>query len=206
MNKIILLVGDSGSGKDFVLETANEYEEIEAVKRYISRGARENEENTSISSIFNTSIEEIQKLDYYYEGVENGNWYGIDKKSIDKVLMRGKNPMVICPNYGNFLQMLKDYNGNVVPFFIYRGSTSKSLEEWKKSLLDRGSSLNEINKRENKRDKYFKELYVEHFIEYGSNVILNLYGVTTKEDIMIQIEGLCNKNNIDISRTNSRKM
>lgn len=51
MNKIILLVGDSGSGKDYVLSVANKYESIEVVKRFISRGPRDGEEN-SISSIF----------------------------------------------------------------------------------------------------------------------------------------------------------
>lgn len=198
MNKIILLVGDSGSGKDFVLETSNEYEDIEAVKRYISRMPRENEDNTSISSIFNTPISEIKKMDYYYEGVENGNWYGIIKKDLDIVLGKGKSPMVICPNYENFLQMNQDYNGNVVPFFIYRGYDSENIEKWRESLLARGSSLNEINAREDKINKYYKELYVNHFIEYSSNVILNLHGVTTKEDIKLQIEGLCSKNDIDI--------
>lgn len=40
MQKIILLVGDSGSGKDFVLSVANQYDNIEVIKRFISRDAR----------------------------------------------------------------------------------------------------------------------------------------------------------------------
>lgn len=63
--------------------------------------------------------------------------------------------------------------------------------------MDRGSSLNEIEARQNKRDKYFKELYIKHDV-YSSNVILNLYNLTTLEDISLQLEGLCEKNDIDI--------
>lgn len=161
MNKIILLVGDSGSGKDFVLSVANKYESIEVVKRFISREPRDGEEN-SISSIFSTPIEEIKKLDYYYEGAEKGRWYGIRKADLDKVLADGKNPMVVCPNYENMLKMLEDYSGNVVPYFIYRGYSDEELEKWRASLVARGSSSTEIEARETKRDKYFKELYVNH--------------------------------------------
>lgn len=197
MNKIILLVGDSGCGKDFILSTVADYEEIEVVKRYISRMPREKEEN-SISSIFNTPIEKIKMLDYYYEGVEKNNWYGILKRDLDLVLEKGKSPIVVCPNYENFNQMQKDYNDNVVPFFIYRGYGDQSLENWRASLIARGSSLKEIEAREQKRDKYLKELYVNHIVEYGTNVILNPYG-TRVEDIKLQFEGLCQKNDIDIN-------
>lgn len=51
MQKIILLVGDSGSGKDFVLSVANQYDNIEVIKRFISRDARVGEK-PSISSVF----------------------------------------------------------------------------------------------------------------------------------------------------------
>lgn len=197
MNKIILLVGDSGSGKDFILSTIQDYDSIEVVKRFISREPRDKEQD-SISSIFSVPIEEIQKLDYYYEGVEKGNWYGISKEDLDVVLEIGKSPIVVCPNYENFMQMFKDYSGNVVPYFIYRGYDSTELEKWKNSLLERGSSLKEIENREDKRDKYFKELYLNNFNIYSSNVILNLYDITTKDDIKMQIEGLCKKNDIDL--------
>ncbi len=197
MKKIILLVGDSGSGKDFVLSIAQEYESIQVVKRFISRSPRDKEEN-SISSYFSIPIDEIKNLEYYYEGAEPGRWYGIRKADLDATLASGKSPIVVCPNYENMLQMLKDYSGNVVPYFIYRGSSDSELEQWRASLKARGSSLNEIKAREKTRDKYFKELYIEHFNEYSSNVILNLYGITTKEDIKLQFEGLCKKNDIDI--------
>lgn len=196
MNKIILLIGDSGSGKDHFLDIVNEYDSVEVVKRYISRAARTSEKN-SISSIFNTPIDEIKKLDYFYEGVEKGNWYGTCRSDLDRVLNSGKNPIVVCPNYENYLQMLNDYNGQVVPFFIYRGYSDDEIEKWRSSLIARGSSLHEIEEREKKRDFYFKNLYLEHY-ELGENVILNLYDITTKEDLRLQFEGLCQKNGIDI--------
>lgn len=203
MKKIILLVGDSGSGKDFVLSAINEYDSIQVVKRFISRDPRDKEEN-SISSYFSVPIDEIKKLEYYYEGAENGRWYGIRKADLDAVLASGKSPIVVCPNYENLLQMLKDYSGNVVPYFIYRGYNDDELEQWRTSLEARGSSQAEIEAREKTRDKYFKELYIEHFNEYSSNVILNLYDVTTKEDIKLQFEGLCKKNDVDIEISKKR--
>lgn len=60
MNKIILLVGDSGSGKDFVLSIANEYENVEVIPRLISRDPRSGEDG-SISSIFSVPIDDIKK-------------------------------------------------------------------------------------------------------------------------------------------------
>ncbi len=196
MQKIILIVGDSGSGKDFVMNIANMYPGISVVKRYISRDPRDGEE--SFSSIFSVPVDEIKKLDYYYEGAEEGRYYGIKKSDLEEVLESGMSPMVVCPNYRNCLQMCNDFPAKVVPIFIYRGYEDSELDNWRQSLIDRGSSQEEIEKREKKRDKYFRELYVEHTDLYASNVILNLYGLTTPEDIMLQIEGLCEKNDIDI--------
>ncbi|MDE5539301.1 MAG: hypothetical protein K2J20_02300 [Bacilli bacterium] len=196
MQKIILLVGDSGSGKDFVLSTIGNYPGIQVIKRYISREARDGEEN-SISSIFNVPIEEIKSLDYYYEGDQAGRWYGIRKQDLDDALASGKSPIVVCPNYDIFMKMLKDYQGNVVSYFVYRGYAEDEIEEWRRSLRNRGSSLSEIEAREQTRNKYFRELYVEHTNDYNENVILNLHGLTTREDIALQFEGLCEKNEID---------
>lgn len=100
------------------------------LKRFISRGPRDGEEN-SISSIFSTPIDKIKKLDYYYEGAQKGWYYGICKADLDKALAKGKNPMVVCPNYNNMLKMLEDYEGNVVPYFIYRGYSDEELEKWR---------------------------------------------------------------------------
>lgn len=206
MQKIILLVGDSGSGKDFVLSVANQYDNIEVIKRYISRDARVGED-PSISSIFSVPIEDIKQMDYSYEGAEAGRYYGIRKKDLTQALENGKSPIVVCPNYNNLLQMNKDFPQMVVPYFIYRGYDDSELEQWKESLTKRGSSTSEIEAREKTRDKYFRELYVEHFNDYSSNIILNVYGLTTEDDIKLQLEGLCLKNDIDIGsiKEKSRK-
>lgn len=208
MQKIILLVGDSGSGKDFILSIANRYEGIEVVKRALSRAPR-GSESDSISAIFSVDIEEIKKMDYFYEGAESGRWYGIWKKDLDAVLARGKSPMVICPNYDNLVQMTRDYSAEMIEvYFIYRGYDDEELDSWRQSLVDRGSSQEEINKREKNRDKYFRELYINHFYDYSSNVILNPYGISTEEDIMMQLEGLARKNDIDmgeVSISSNRK-
>lgn len=197
MNKIILIVGDSGQGKDFIMEVANKYENIDIIKRYISRSRIEKEQD-SISSNFNIDIEEIKKMDYFYEGAEKGNWYAIKKSDLEKSLISGFSPMVVCPNYNNFRQIEQDFPGLVVNYFIYRGYDDTELDSWRKSLIDRGSSLDEIEKREKTRDKYFRELYIEHTNDYNENVILNIYGLTTEDDIKMQLEGLALKNDIDM--------
>ncbi|MDE6284584.1 MAG: hypothetical protein K2M17_02465 [Bacilli bacterium] len=206
MAKIILIVGDSGSGKDFVLDIASHYENIQVIKRFISRSPRVGEEN-SVSSVFSVSVEEIQSLDYFYEGVQSNQWYGIRKSDLVNALACGKSPMVVCPNYENLLQMSMDFPNLVECYFIYRGSSDEELTLWKESLLARGSSEEEIVRRENKRDQYFRELYIQHYDDYGSNVILNIYGLTTPEDIRLQLEGLALKNGIDMGTyiTNGRK-
>lgn len=197
MQKIILLVGDSGSGKDYILSVADKYNDISVVKRFISREPREGEE-PSISSFFSVDIEDIKKMDYFYEGAEAGRWYGIRKEDLNMELDQGKSPIVVCPNYNNLLQMCEDFPGRVVPYFVYRGYDDSELTQWEQSLIDRGSSVEEIEARKNTRDKYFKELFIEHYDCYSSNVILNLYGITTEEEIMMQFEGLCTKNDIAI--------
>jgi len=198
MQKIILIVGDSGSGKDYVMSIANMYSGLSVVKRYISRDSRRGEK--SFSSIFSVPVDEIKRTDYYYEGAEEGKYYGIKKSDLEEVLGNGMSPIVVCPNYENYLQMCRDFPDMVVPIFIYRGYEDSELVNWRQSLVDRGSSQEEIEKREKKRDKYFRELYIPHVAIYASNVILNLYDLTTPEDIMLQIEGLCEKNDISISR------
>lgn len=198
MNKIIILVADTGSGKDFVLSQIQKYDGIEVVKRYTNRSPRLGEEQSSISTIFNTSVSDIKKLTYNYEGVEEGNFYGVSADDLFDTLKRGKSPIIIFPNYDSYLRMCMDFDDLVVPIFIYRGIEETYLEDWRESLIKRGSSEEEIEKRENKRSFYFEELYVKHTCEFSENVILNLYGLTTPEDICMQFAGLAIKNDIDL--------
>lgn len=198
MQKIIVLIGDTGSGKDYFLDIVNEYPEIEVVKRHISRKPRDGEE-PSISSVFSCSVDDIKSLDYYYQGVQDGNYYGVSKDDLTRILASGYSPIVTLPNYEICMQLEEDFPDMVVPFFIYRGISDEELDLWKDSLRKRGSSEEEILKRESKRSKYFEELYLKHTDYFASNVVLNLFGLTTKEDIMLQFEGLCLKNDIDLT-------
>lgn len=197
MNKVIILVGDSGCGKDYLLSLVQDFSKITVIKRYMSRNPR-NSEKDSISSIFSVDIDAIKQLDYYYEGVQSGNWYGFIKEDLINALKMGTSPIVIASNYNVFLKLCEDFgNDNVVPFFIYSGIGEKTLVEWRELLLARGSTLDEIAACEHVRDKYFSELYINHFNEMGANVILNFKGLTTNTDLLKQFSGLCIKNSID---------
>lgn len=59
MQKIIVLIGDTGSGKDYFLSLVDRYDEIFVVQRHISRSPREGEE-PSLSSIFSCSVDEVK--------------------------------------------------------------------------------------------------------------------------------------------------
>lgn len=198
MNKIIILVADTGSGKDFVLSQIQKYDGIEIVKRYTNRSPRLGEEENTLSTIFNTPVSDIKKLTYNYEGVEEGNFYGVSADDLYDTLKRGKSPVIIFPNYDSYVRMCMDFDNLVVPIFIYRGIEETYLEAWRESLIKRGSSEEEIEKRESKRSFYFEELYVKHTCEFSENVILNLFGLTTPEDICMQFTGLALKNDIDL--------
>lgn len=198
MQKIIVLIGDTGSGKDYFLSLVDRYDEIFVVQRHISRNPREGEE-PSLSSIFSCSVDEVKNMDYYYEGAEVGNYYGVNQKDIVSVLKDGKSPIVTLPNYEVCMQLEDDFKGLIVPIFIYRGISDEELELWQESLRQRGSSEEEIKNREDKRFKYFEELYVRYTDYFASNVILNLYGLTTEEDLLLQFEGICIKNDIDLT-------
>lgn len=198
MQKIIVLIGDTGSGKDYFLSLVNKYPEIEVVKRSISRLPRELEE-PSISSVFSCPCEEIKKMDYFYEGAEDGCFYGINKETLINALSSSKSPVVVLPNYDICMQLEQEFPGLVVPIFIYRGINDDEINLWADSLRKRGSSEEEILKRKDKRNKYFLELYVKYTDYFASNVILNLFGLTTEEDLMLQFEGLCLKNDIDLT-------
>ena len=205
MQKIIVLIGDTGSGKDYFLNIVGEYEEIEIIKRFISRDSREGEE-PSISSVFSCSIPEIKRMDYYYEGAEEGNFYGVNRKDLVRSLSLGKTPIVTLPNYDICMQLEKDFPNLIMPIFIYRGISDDELILWEEGLRSRGSSEDEIQKRKNKRSKYFEELYLRYTDYFAQNVILNLFGLTTEEDLMLQFKGLCLKNDIDLTFKVKKKM
>lgn len=67
------------------------------------------------------------------------------------------------------------------------------------SLLARGSDIEEIDDRRNKRREYLGTIFSEHISSpIGANVILNVNSLTTADDIRAQFEALCKKNDIDI--------
>lgn len=199
MPKIMILIGDSGSGKDFFFDCIKEYDGIEIVKRSTNRSPRQNEDALSLSSIFDVPVEDIKKMTFYYEGVTSGNYYGINSQDLTESLLRGKSPIFVFCNYDGFLAISRTYaffGVEVVPFFIYRDINEA---EWEQSLLARGSDIEEIDDRRNKRREYLGTIFSEHISSpIGANVILNVSGLTTADDIRAQFEGLCKKNDIDI--------
>ena len=199
MQKIIILMGDSGSGKDFVLECIKDYEGIEIIKRSTNRSQRQNED-TSLSSIFDVPVEDIKKMAFHYEGVTPGNYYGVNSQDVTEALLSGRSPIFIFCDYVNFLIISNTYacfGVEVVPIFIYRDINDV---DWEQSLLDRGSNQSEVDDRKSKRTVYLGKLYSEHIASsVGENVILNVDGLTTRDDIRKQFEAICKKNSIDIS-------
>ncbi|WP_273266677.1 AAA family ATPase [Flexistipes sinusarabici] len=80
MQKIILIVGQSGAGKDTLLNSASKHMECNFVKRYITRSPDETENNYYISwDCFKT----LSEIGYFIaEWSAHSNLYGIAKNDI----------------------------------------------------------------------------------------------------------------------------
>jgi len=80
MQKIILIVGQSGAGKDTLLNSASKHLRCNFVKRYITRSPDETENNYYISR---DCFETLSKTGYFLaEWSAHSNLYGIAKNDI----------------------------------------------------------------------------------------------------------------------------
>lgn len=200
MNKLIVLVGDSGSGKSHLvnLVSDNYRDDFNIIKKYTDRKKRANEEN-AIEIKSECSKEELQGFEYSYIGKSN-KIYVFSKSKIDTTLQMGKSPIVIVANEEMLLRLCNDYRGRVCPIYIQRDTIDA---DFIRELEKEGRTDEEIRERLVGRHEML-DLYIKHKKLFGDNYIIN--GQFLENDKLLGwFETIIQENGIQIEGTNRGK-
>lgn len=194
MAKIIIICGDSGSGKSaFMRNVATQYKNLTIIKKYTTREAR-SDENDAIEIQGNYREEEIKKLEYNYQ--KNNNLYGFSKKEIDKSLRNNKHAIVIIRDLNILDKIYNDYPNIVFPFFIERPFI---ISERIKSLKEQGRGKEEINKILTNPLDDTKNIYYPRLNFFKDRIILNPYNKPI-DNMNEQFIKLCKKYDIILNK------
>lgn len=165
MNKIILLCGESGSGKTTIAQMLEESYNLKVLESYTTRSRRQEDETGHIflneEEFGNIKVKDIiaytEYNGYKYcatcQQVEENDIYVVDKDGIES--------------------FKKCYKGNKKPIVIY----IKTKEDIRKQrMLQRGDSLENIEKRlENDRNAFKDiELIADYVINNDSKDLISL--------------------------------
>lgn len=141
---IIIIVGETGSGKSFVSrELLTKYPNIEIITKYTTRKSRNDE--TSVHDVKgDISLEEIQNMNYQYINRLNQEHYAFKKEEIDTALAQGKIPCMDLSNEDAFLKINADYPNKVL---ILKVVPYMSEEVMKESFERQGRDSGEFEQR-----------------------------------------------------------
>jgi len=147
-NLIIVVVGETGSGKSFITrEIFPKYPSIKILSKYTTRKSRVDEENV-MDVCGNRQKEEIEIMEYQYVNPLNHQLYGFKKEEIDATLEEGKIPCIDLSSEIAYLKLREDYSNQVLllkvePYFSMdtmrniferQGRDSSEFEERKEAL------------------------------------------------------------------------
>lgn len=197
MNKLIILVGDTGSGKSHLvnLVSDNYRDDFDVIKKYTNRQKRAGEEN-AIEIKSGCSEEELQGFEYSYIGKCN-KIYVFSKSQIDTALQMRKNPIVIVANEEMLLRLCNDYRNRACPIYLQRDTIDA---DFIRELKKEGRTDEQINERLAGRHEIL-DLYIKHKKLFGDNFIIN--GQFLKNDKLLGwFETIIKENGIDIEETN----
>jgi len=145
---IIVVVGETGSGKSFILrELLPNYPNIENITKYTTRKPRIDEYKV-LDVKGDVPLEEIEQMEYNYTNPLNNEHYGFKKEEINSTLQKGKIPCIDLSSEDVYLNIVKDYPNKVlllkiVPYFDEesmkntfekQGRSNEEYEERKISL------------------------------------------------------------------------
>lgn len=196
MNKLIILVGDTGSGKSHLVNlVADNYgDDFDIIKKYTNRQKRAWEEN-AIEIKSGCSEEELQGFEYSYVGKGN-KIYTFSKSKIDISLQMGKSPIVIVGNEEMLLRLCHDYKDQACPIYIQRDTIDA---DFIKELKKEGRTDEEINKRLVGRHEMLN-LYIKRKKLFGDNFIINGQFLENNK-LLGWFETIIKENGIDIEET-----
>lgn len=147
---IIVIVGETGSGKSFISrELLTKYPNIEIITKYTTRKSRSDE--AKVSDVKgDVSFNEICYMNYQYTNPFNLEHYAFQKADIDNSLIKGKIPCLDLSNEESYLRLCSDYPNRVlllrvVPYldedsmketFDRQGRDSKEFIQRKDALIN----------------------------------------------------------------------
>ena len=192
-NLIIVVVGETGSGKSYITrEIFPKYPSIKVLSKYTTRKSRVDEANV-MDVRGNMSLEEISKMEYQYVNPLNQQHYGFKKSEIDKAHEEGRIPCIDLSSEEAYLKLRRDYPNQVlllkvVPYFDEetmkdtfekQGRDPREFEERKESLsrplTDWAYSYDNM-----------REVINPYFLRNGSNTVSHNIVVERLEDILIK--------------------
>lgn len=145
---IFLLTAPSGAGKTTIAQNIQNRGYWDECISHTTREMREGEVDGK--TYYYVSKDEFKQMFDNGEFAEqvsyDGNYYGIAKSEIERVLSKGKHVLVIV-EYGGYLQMKEKYP-NAIGIFMYM-----SKEDCLANMLLRGDSLEKAMKRIETYDK-----------------------------------------------------
>lgn len=178
-NKLIVLIGESNSGKDTILtELVNDFN-LKRVVSHTSRPARKKEKNgLDYFFISNEDFLSMEKNEAFvetriYKTIQNGQdtiWrYGISKAEINL----NKDSCIVIVDVDGLNSLIKTFGKeNIVSFYI-----KVDKEVRKTRALRRGDEISEIERRF--KDDYIKFKNVEDIVDY----IISNNGDMTPKDV-----------------------
>jgi len=144
MPRLFLIIGKSGSGKSFIIDSLDFFgTDYEVVKKHTTRLERKEENKSRKELLFDDEIKEteIQEMDIHYQF--RGHWYGFNKSDIDAILQKGKSPITVVRRLET-LRQLKVWYPDLVTIYV---QSNLSIAEMKRYLTEKGHSIKEINER-----------------------------------------------------------
>jgi len=119
---IIVVVGETGSGKSFITrEILPKYPNIKIITKYTTRKSRVDEKNV-MDVHGNMTEEQMENMHYRYVNPFNHQSYGFIKEEIDETLEEGMLPCLDLSSEKSYLKLRKDYPNQVlllkiIPYF-----------------------------------------------------------------------------------------
>ena len=193
MNKLIILLGDSGCGKTNLIRLLIKFhgDNIAVIKKYSDRDARQGEEN-AIEIQPGSSTEYVKAMDYVYTG-HNNKVYGFYKKDVDDNLKQGKSPVVIIDDENILVQLCNEYIGRVCPVYMQRDTTDlEFIEELRKGNRTEEQIRQRIDSRHKKQDLWRRRSNL-----FGYRYIINGQFLDN-EGLLGWFEKIAIENDIDI--------
>lgn len=177
-NKIFVIAGSPGSGKDILIRGANRLGCLQ-IPKYTDR-ERNFDDGTEM--IFKEDPRyNLQNCKVQYESY--GTNYGIDILPIwQNLIMTDKNQILVCSKMDALQQLKRIFGEAIVPIYVH---SDMNAEEYGKMQLQNGIPTDYTENRMNEYDEAY-ENYAEHFNEYDKTLV---YAGDPRE-LMMQFAGV----------------